>query len=198
LTAEEYTFMAAQRREGEGSWTRIAEAMGTNRSDNDLKNKYYSMTRKQFSEEELRGEAAVLIAYIKEVQAAEASAPGAASARQARSRQRAASVDSRNGSAGESPSSSPQQPRVDRPRRPPKPLRPFAGEQAAVVGEVSAGAEAMPQQAFGLEQLAWPEGLYEPLMVLDPFDAAMATKDFGQVNDAAEDELLYNLLWAQQ
>jgi hypothetical protein len=115
----------------------------------------------------------VLIAYIKEVQAAEASAPGAASARQAHSRQRAASVDSDSGNASEAPS--PQQPRKDRPRQPAKPPRRLAGAQAVVVDVMDAVEAAWPSQ----DPMTWffPAG---PLNAVeaDPFDLVMLLHDF--------------------
>ena len=194
-TVEEWSFAAAQRRDGEQSWARIVEAMGTNRSDNDLKNKFNAMKRKEkFSEEELRSPAAVFIAYVKEVQAAEAGAAQAAAAHQPRSRQRAASVDSDSGNASESPSS--RQPRVARPRRQAKPLRRLADEQAAVVDEVGAVEAAWPAPAADPWALLFPDEL--PVQNPFDFDAVMANKDFGPVNVAAEDELLFHILWPQQ
>jgi hypothetical protein len=101
-TSDEYESLVVQHCAGEGSWARVAKVMGTGRSDNDLKNKFNAMSRKQhYSDEELTGAPSVLVQYIKELHAVEENAPTAALAQQQCHRQRARSEDSDSGSTPE-------------------------------------------------------------------------------------------------
>lgn len=104
----------------------MAKEMGTNRSGNDLKNKFNAMERrvqgmeqrnKSFSADELEGPAAALIAYITELNAAER-AGGSPSQQLLRRRRQphTASEDSDSGCNSEEFTPTPP-PRALRPRR---------------------------------------------------------------------------------
>ena len=143
---EEIESLVSQHRAGEGSWALMAKVMGTGRSDNDVKNKFNAMFRKQrFSDAERTGAPAALVAYILELRAARSEAPNAAEAPRRR-QQRAASVDSDNNSAGEAatPPAAPPPP-LNRPRRQTRTPRQYGMEQEPEADPLSAGAvELMP------------------------------------------------------
>ena len=103
------------------SWAVMSKLMGTNRSGNDLKNKFNAMTRryesmvkrnKSFSADELAGPAAALIAYVTERAAAGgATEPESQQPRRQRRHVRAVSEDSDSDYNSEESAQRPQRPR---------------------------------------------------------------------------------------
>ena len=171
------------------SWAVMSKLMGTNRSGNDLKNKFNAMTRryesmvkrnKSFSADELAGPAAALIAYVTERAAAGgATEPESQQPRRQRRHVRAVSEDSDSGYNSDRSAPPPPPPRAQRPRR--QQWR-AAAEPAPQAGQV--GKEVL-EPFFGPELSFGTTGMpAEPASGLD-------FADFDRLMDDAELERLF-------
>ena len=184
---EEFESLVAQHRAGERSWALMAKVMGTGRSDNQLKNKFNAMSRKQrFSDAERTGAPAALVAYVLELRAAEGEAPTAPPRRR---QQRAASVDSDNNSAGEAATPPPAPlPPLNRPRRQTRTPRQYGMEQEPEADPLSAGAvELMPAwQSAATPESELVQFLLADQNTLDDFNCGLDLDVFFGNNDFSD------------